>query len=69
MFGIESLGGNAQAAVLVGAVLVEALVLYVGYGWLERRFGPVIKRVLQGRCAVLDMLLRRCSSTNDGGAK
>lgn len=69
MFGIETLSGNAQAAVLVGLVLVEAFVLYVGYGWLESRLGPAIKRVLQGRCAVLDMLLRRCTVENERGGR
>lgn len=67
MFGIETSGGNAQAAILVGAVLIEALVLYVGYGWLESRLGPAIKRVLQGRCAVMDMLLRRCMAEKNRG--
>jgi hypothetical protein len=67
MFGIETLSGNAQAAVLVGLVLIEAILLYVGYGWLESRFGPVIKRVLEGQCAVLDMLLRRCRVEKNGG--
>ena len=69
MFGIESLSGNAQAAVLIGLVLAEAILLYVGYGWLESRLGPVVKRVLEGRCAVMDMLLRRCVVENNGGGK
>ncbi|WP_302082893.1 DUF7512 family protein [Salinibaculum rarum] len=69
MFGIETLSGNAQAAVLVGLVLVEAFLLYVGYGWLESQVGPSFKRVLQGRCAVMDMLLRRCTVDNKGGPK
>jgi len=60
MFGIESLGGNAQAAVLVGIVLAEAVILYVGYGFLERVFGPVLTRVLQGRCAVAEVLRGNC---------
>ena len=48
MFGIESLTGNAQAAVLVGLVLVEAILLYVGYGALERVLGPTVAGVLGG---------------------
>ncbi|WP_435319855.1 DUF7512 family protein [Haloarchaeobius sp. TZWSO28] len=48
MFGIESLSGNAQAAVLIGIVLAEAGVLYVGYGLLERVFGPAIRDALRG---------------------
>ena len=68
MLGIDSLSGNAQAGALIGIVLVEAFVLYVGYGLLESRLGPSIKRVLQGRCAVLDMLLRRCAVGKNGGS-
>jgi hypothetical protein len=48
MFGVESLTGNAQAAVLVGLVLVEAMLLYVGYGVLERVLGPTVADVLGG---------------------
>ncbi|MFB6070305.1 MAG: hypothetical protein ABEJ76_04715 [Halanaeroarchaeum sp.] len=32
MFGISSLSGPLHAATLIGIVLVEALVLHVGYG-------------------------------------
>ncbi|MFB6077991.1 MAG: hypothetical protein ABEJ80_03315 [Halarchaeum sp.] len=39
MLGIESLGGSAAAAATVGAVLAEAMVLYVGYGALTRIVG------------------------------
>jgi hypothetical protein len=48
MFGIESLSGNALAAVLVGLVLVEAAVLYVGYGALEQLVGKHVVRLLRG---------------------
>jgi hypothetical protein len=48
MFGIESLSGNAQAAVLVGLVLVEAMLLYVGYGALEQLLGPTVAGILRG---------------------
>jgi len=48
MFGIESMTGPTGAAVLIGIVLVEALVLYVGYGALEKLLGPRIARVLRG---------------------
>ncbi len=34
MFGVES-AVAAQAGVVIGVVLVEALLLYVGYGALE----------------------------------
>jgi hypothetical protein len=69
MFGIETLSGNAQAAVLVGIVLLEALVLYVGYGGLETWLGPRFRRVLEGRCAVLDALLMRCRAAENGGVE
>jgi hypothetical protein len=48
MFGIETLSGNAQAAALVGLVLVEAAILYVGYGALEQLVGTYIVRILRG---------------------
>jgi hypothetical protein len=48
MFGIESLSGNAQAAALVGLVLVEAAILYVGYGALEGLVGSHVVRLLRG---------------------
>ncbi|MFB6243108.1 MAG: hypothetical protein ABEH80_03330 [Halobaculum sp.] len=48
MFGFESLSGTAQAVLVIGAVLVEALLLYVGYGALERAVGPKITEALRG---------------------
>lgn len=48
MFGIETLPSTAQAAVLVGTVLVEALTLYVGYGGLTRVLGPTVVHALGG---------------------
>ena len=48
MFGIETLGGSTQAAALVGIVLVEAMVLYVGYGALESVLGPTVMKFLGG---------------------
>ena len=48
MFGIESLSGPSGAVVLIGLVLAEALVLYVGYGALERFLGPKVAELLQG---------------------
>jgi hypothetical protein len=47
MFGIESLSGSTQAAALVGIVLLQASVLYVGYGGMERVFGPKITEVVE----------------------
>ncbi|WP_435359880.1 DUF7512 family protein [Haloarchaeobius sp. DFWS5] len=48
MFGIETLGGNAQAAALIAVVLAEAAVLYAGYGLLERVLGPTVTAALRG---------------------
>ncbi|ERH13869.1 MAG: hypothetical protein J07HB67_00122 [halophilic archaeon J07HB67] len=48
MLGVESAAAT-QASVVVGAVLVEALLLYVGYGALERAVGPWLTHTLEGR--------------------
>ena len=40
--------GSVDAALLIGAVLVEAALLYVGYGALEQALGPVVVRRLKG---------------------
>jgi len=48
VFGIEATGGPAGAALLIGVVLVEAIVLYLGYGALERVFGPAITDAIRG---------------------
>jgi hypothetical protein len=54
MVGIEALlggevaSGPSAAAIVVGLVLVEALLLYVGYGTLERLLGPAITKALRG---------------------
>jgi len=48
MFGIESLSGNAQAVALVGVVLLEAMILYVGYGGLEQVLGDYVVDLLRG---------------------
>lgn len=69
MFGIETLGTNAQAATLVGVVLAEAMLLYVVYGWLEGVLGGPVTRVLQGQCAVIDLVFRRCPAAENGGAR
>ena len=49
MFGIETLTGTTHAGAVVAAVLVEAIVLYVGYGTLTRVAGPEIETALRGR--------------------
>jgi hypothetical protein len=48
MFGTESASGPEGAALIIGLVLVEALILYVGYGALERLLGPTLTRILRG---------------------
>jgi hypothetical protein len=49
MFGIEISQGVIDGASLIGLVLVEAVVLYVGYGALEKLLGPKLTRVLRGK--------------------
>ncbi|WP_425601103.1 DUF7512 family protein [Halosolutus halophilus] len=41
-----ALGGSERAAVTIGLVLTEALVLYVGYGALMQITGPVVREML-----------------------
>jgi hypothetical protein len=48
LFGSGAVSGPTGAALLVGIVLVEALLLYVGYGTLERLLGPAITKILRG---------------------
>ena len=44
-----SLGaGSVDAALLIGAVLLEATLLYVGYGAVEQAFGHVVVERLRG---------------------
>ncbi|WP_449405211.1 DUF7512 family protein [Halobellus captivus] len=40
--------GTTQAVVLVGTVLVEAIILYVGYGALTRALEPTVRQMLGG---------------------
>ena len=46
MCGIETLTRNAQAAALIGVVLVEAIVLHVGYLGLTRLAAPAFVKLL-----------------------
>jgi hypothetical protein len=48
MFGLETLDGGAQAVAIMGIVLIEAIVLYIGYGALEQLLGPTITKLLRG---------------------
>lgn len=46
MIDVASLPPVVQAGALIGAVLLEAAILYVGYGAVERAVGPaVIERI------------------------
>lgn len=36
-----------QATLVVALVLVEAVILYVGYGMIEERFGPPVLKAIQ----------------------
>ncbi|MFB6081454.1 MAG: hypothetical protein ABEJ67_01400 [Halanaeroarchaeum sp.] len=49
MFGIATLSGPARAGALVGVVLGEALVLYVGYGTVFRMVGDEVKTAIEER--------------------
>jgi hypothetical protein len=48
MVGVEISQGVVDGAVLIGLVLVEAIVLYFGYGLLEKILGPTVTDVLRG---------------------
>lgn len=48
MLGLESLGGWTHAAAIIGIVLLEAIVLYVGYGAFESLLGPTIIDIVRG---------------------
>lgn len=39
---------DPEVAMVIGTVLVEAVVLYVGYGGLERLVGPRLMEALLG---------------------
>lgn len=47
MIDFTTLPPVAQAALLVGVVLVEAVVLYVGYGVVERITAPAVLETLE----------------------
>ncbi|QGA84480.1 Uncharacterized protein LC1Hm_4148 (plasmid) [Halomicrobium sp. LC1Hm] len=48
MAGLEIPTWDPETAVLIGTILLEAIVLYVGYGSLERLFGPYLMKLLVG---------------------
>ena len=48
MFGLENAAGIGGATLVIGVVLVEAIILYFGYGLLERLVGPALVEALRG---------------------
>jgi hypothetical protein len=48
MAGLEIPTWDPQTALLIGTILLEAIVLYVGYGGLERLVGESLMRLLLG---------------------
>ena len=49
VLGIATLSGPVHAAALVGIVLAEALLLYVGYGGVFRLAGEDVKAAIEDR--------------------
>ncbi|ATW89577.1 hypothetical protein halTADL_2869 [Halohasta litchfieldiae] len=48
MAGLEVPTWDPQTAMLIGAILFEAIILYVGYGGLEKLVGPRLMELLVG---------------------
>lgn len=48
MSGLEIPTWDPETALLIGTILLEAIVLYVGYGGLERLVGPRLMELLVG---------------------
>ena len=48
MAGLEVPTWDPETALLIGTILAEAVVLYAGYGGLERLVGPRLMSVLLG---------------------
>ncbi|WP_198662074.1 DUF7512 family protein [Halorussus litoreus] len=48
MFGIEDPTAIVDALQVIGIVLLEAILLYVGYGLLEWVLGPTLVDALRG---------------------
>jgi hypothetical protein len=46
MAGIAVPSWDPETALLIGTILLEAVVLYLGYGGLERLFGPHLMQLL-----------------------
>ena len=48
MAGLEIPTWDPETVLLIGTILLEAIVLYVGYGGLERLVGPYFMKLLVG---------------------
>ncbi|GAA0532259.1 hypothetical protein ABNG02_01070 [Halorubrum ejinorense] len=48
MAGLEIPTWDPQTALLIGTILLEAIVLYAGYGGLERLVGGPLMRLVVG---------------------
>ncbi len=48
MAGLEIPTWDPETVLLIGTILLEAILLYVSYGGLERLFGPYLMRLLIG---------------------
>ena len=48
MAGLEVPTWDPETALLIGTILLEAIVLYVGYGAFERLLGPYLMKLLVG---------------------
>jgi hypothetical protein len=48
MFGLENATGLQGAGLVMGVVLLEAIVLYIEYGALERLLGPTLVKMVSG---------------------
>ena len=46
MIDVVALPAPVQATLLVGVILVQAVILYAGYGVLERVASPIIKTIM-----------------------
>lgn len=49
MAGLEVPTWDPETALLIGTILLEAIVLYVSYGGLERILGPYLMKLVVGR--------------------
>ena len=49
MVGLSVPTWDPQTALLIAVILAEAVVLYVGYGMVERLVGPPLVRVIRSR--------------------